>query len=479
MQISVFHIWIDSLCIIQDDKNDWELESTSMAKVYSNAYLVLAAASADADNKGFFTTPDSIYRGVGLESQEGSGRDDLVIHTSLKPQPSLDWSPSASLSPVDLGPLGTRAWTLQETLLARRCIGFNENEIAWECHVAIDCECGSSRETSISEHASTRNTSQIRRSDWSYEVGCGGIFGESSFPRFHCRPLSHFANRSTTYLEWRMMIIPNYTRRQLTFPGDKLPALSALANSLSKWSGDQYLAGIWLADIKLGLAWRVRWQETQLPAPSKWIGPSFSWASVNGNIDYILPDEILKDDNSSRYGSVDVKVLEHRTELSGLNPYGAVNSSWVKLSALSQALSLQWDSTERSFALTNQSEHPFERSRFHPDTLLCESRITGPKNEEYVSVLRSISRDNTQASFNICVIGALILDVPNVPRENHSPMVGSSRFSHVHEIAIMVLGLFSVNPDNYQRIGLATVSFGPESAEKWLGSLTRKGFIVI
>lgn len=334
-----------------------------------------------------------------------------------------------------------------------------------------------SAEYAVSEYVSKQNTSQIRRSDWKYGVSSMGVVGAISVPRFHCRPLSHFADISTTYLEWRQMIIPNYTRRQLTFPGDRLPALSALASMVGNWSGDQYLAGIWLADIKLSLAWRVLEDgpKTQLTAPTTWVCPSFSWASIDHEIDYVLPDQVL-DDGSSPYGSVDVQVLEYSIDLSGLNPYGAVNSGWVKLSALSQILELQWDSTKRISTLTDESEHHFERSMFYPDTVLRESCISGPGNEEHVSVLRSTSLDDIKASFNVCVQGALILDVPKGPTWGGT---GEQRFSHLHEVAIMVLGLFSTSPDTYQRIGLAMVSFEPGSAEKWLGSLTRKEFVII
>lgn len=476
LELGVFHLWIDSLCIVQDDKDNWERESTKMTTVYSKAYLVLAAASAGADDKGFFATPDSIYRGIALESQEGSGRDDLVIHTSLEHASSWHKMFSAdALSFVSLGPLGAQAWTLQETLLARRCIGFNQNEIAWECYNAIDCECGMSAEYSIGEYLSKRNRSPLRRSGWVYSASSMGIFGYVSYPRFHCRPLSRFADILTTYLEWRQMIIPNYTRRQLTFPGDTLPALSALASMVGNWSGDQYLAGIWLADIKLGLAWRSVGGKTHLSAPSTYLGPSFSWASINGAIDYKLPDQV-QDDGSSPYGSVDVQVLEYSIELSGLNPYGAVNSGWVRLSVLSQTFKLHWDPAGESFVLINESEHCFEGSTFLPDTILRECRISGPENEEHVSILRSTCRDGTQASVNTCVQGALILDVPK-----GSPYTGTSAkvFDTLHEVAIIVLGLFSTSPDTYQRIGLATVSFESGSAEKWLESLKRKEIIII
>jgi hypothetical protein len=40
------YLWIDSLCIIQDDEHDWALESSKIADIYSNAWLVLAATGA-------------------------------------------------------------------------------------------------------------------------------------------------------------------------------------------------------------------------------------------------------------------------------------------------------------------------------------------------------------------------------------------------------------------------------------------------
>jgi hypothetical protein len=44
-------LWIDSLCIIQDDQADWERESARMASVYQNAFLTIAATSSH-DSKG-------------------------------------------------------------------------------------------------------------------------------------------------------------------------------------------------------------------------------------------------------------------------------------------------------------------------------------------------------------------------------------------------------------------------------------------
>lgn len=52
--LGVKYVWIDSLCIVQDDVKDWEVESSRMATVYYDAYLVLAASQAEDASGGFW-----------------------------------------------------------------------------------------------------------------------------------------------------------------------------------------------------------------------------------------------------------------------------------------------------------------------------------------------------------------------------------------------------------------------------------------
>lgn len=45
-KLGIRYLWIDALCILQDDSKDWERESAVMAEVYSNPYLTIAATRA-------------------------------------------------------------------------------------------------------------------------------------------------------------------------------------------------------------------------------------------------------------------------------------------------------------------------------------------------------------------------------------------------------------------------------------------------
>lgn len=57
-ELGIEHIWIDSLCIIQDSSQDWEREAAQMANVYSNAKYTFVAASAWDGSEGLFRPQD-------------------------------------------------------------------------------------------------------------------------------------------------------------------------------------------------------------------------------------------------------------------------------------------------------------------------------------------------------------------------------------------------------------------------------------
>lgn len=48
------HLWIDSLCIIQDDEQDWIEQSASMSDIYSSGYVNIAAAAATSPSATLF-----------------------------------------------------------------------------------------------------------------------------------------------------------------------------------------------------------------------------------------------------------------------------------------------------------------------------------------------------------------------------------------------------------------------------------------
>ena len=76
-RLDVQYPWIDSLCIIQDDAEDWQEQSGKMADVYQQACLVLSASSSADGSGGCFSIREKgVKDGVDATFQ-GSMRDML------------------------------------------------------------------------------------------------------------------------------------------------------------------------------------------------------------------------------------------------------------------------------------------------------------------------------------------------------------------------------------------------------------------
>jgi hypothetical protein len=125
--LGVQYLWIDSLCIIQDDLNDWKQESKLMEQVFSSAYCTIAASCARGSDDGFLK-PRPERRGITLLNPQSHAPfylyeciDDFRIH-------------------VDQGELNMRGWVLQERTLSRRTIYFSKWQTYWECGEGVRCE---------------------------------------------------------------------------------------------------------------------------------------------------------------------------------------------------------------------------------------------------------------------------------------------------------------------------------------------------
>jgi hypothetical protein len=92
------YIWMDCLCILQDDKADWEREAASMADVYANAWLTIAAARA-ADSSEGFLGPRQTKPMDRISIEDDDGCFELYFHSQ-----DVSAAPG-SVDTVDLEPL--------------------------------------------------------------------------------------------------------------------------------------------------------------------------------------------------------------------------------------------------------------------------------------------------------------------------------------------------------------------------------------
>ncbi|KAF2660752.1 HET-domain-containing protein [Lophiostoma macrostomum CBS 122681] len=304
-RLDVPYLWIDSICILQGDQEDWEIEGSKMADVYANATLTIAAANASDDAEGFLKPrprPPTLTIDISLSHTNGTSTGDSTttrIYTRLPVEPKL-------LFP----PLDGRAWCLQEQYLSPRVLWFGSDDLCWGCLGAGWFEDG---------RRLPKRKLQLQLPDVLPAVLEDGT-------------LSH--------TRWYRMV-ELYTTRAITYAGDKLPALSALASRVAQRSGDQYLAGSWRGDIFGGLLWyrqvRTSFRDGEPEAPFRglarcaeptYIAPTWSWASYHGAVGFVATflettPKVLPS----------ASVIDASVTVPGKDPFGQVQSGFLLLGA--------------------------------------------------------------------------------------------------------------------------------------------------
>jgi hypothetical protein len=243
-QLGVLYVWIDCMCIIQDDKDDWETEAATMASVYANAELTLAATWCAGSGQSLFHD-GSGNSSTAFDIREMNGVP--IFLRSVWPH-YMERDAEEGLFAEAEWPLLTRAWVYQEQYLSRRMLHFTRHELFWECNKVLDCECS-----------------------W-YGTG------ENSTTTL----ASHYRQPAASK-QWSQ-IISEYSRRNKTFQSDSLPALAGIAKSFGKQKPDagRYLCGLWEDQLESCLFWYLN--EPSRARPDIGRMPSWSWASVTGSI---------------------------------------------------------------------------------------------------------------------------------------------------------------------------------------------------
>jgi hypothetical protein len=136
-RLGVRCLWIDALCIIQDDEADWGIEAAAMADVYEGALLNICALAAPNSETGFlYPRADGI---VHFSAEDSNGHqqslfvrmpeDDNQLQKAFDPHLEKEWDAD--------GVLQQRGWTLQVRVLSRANLMFpapgRGRGMMWEC----------------------------------------------------------------------------------------------------------------------------------------------------------------------------------------------------------------------------------------------------------------------------------------------------------------------------------------------------------
>ena len=128
--LGIRYLWIDSLCIVQDDIQDWKNEAARMADVYRNAYCTVAATGSRGDQEGIFVNRTG--QDICTLRYEANDTDILITY--------IEEDIFALEQLLFYSPLSQRAWCLQEKLLSPRIIHFTQSRAIWECRSRFETE---------------------------------------------------------------------------------------------------------------------------------------------------------------------------------------------------------------------------------------------------------------------------------------------------------------------------------------------------
>lgn len=290
-----------------------------MADIYRNAYITIAATSARNSRDGLRHLVHDRYKAR------------LVPSTGLYVRESfIDFTEYARPDP-ELHPLTSRAWVFQERRLSPRTLSFSTAHLVWEC-----------RTTRRFEGRWLRDQPDIDTMS-------------QNFRDFQDRP-------KDTSAAWQNAVC-EYSRLQLTYDSDKLPAIAALASSMLKFRhNDAYLAGLWKSTLLYDLQWISILGEGRCASDA----PTWSWASVKGEVGF--------EDQPSVLSSVTLTDLVFTPD--GPQHIGKCSEARITIKGLVAKLSWRDPSLRRGagvsamFVLEDTSgelKHPEVTARFFPD----------------------------------------------------------------------------------------------------------------
>lgn len=266
-------LWIDSLCIVQDDADDKAREISRMGMIYSQSYITISAASASTCWEGFLEPrPVAPLMNVPFKCKDGR-MGSVLIGYSEKITSGNDSIQEKSYNDN----IHTRGWTFQETLLPSRILIYGKMQLYWKCR--------------------EKNTQLGRRA-------CDEYFSINAIPELDKLLEKARISTESKSIRWRKVksselsmpnflwiyLVQDYSSRKFTNSEDRVSAFSGVVSMIRELFEDTYLAGVWMSNIVHHLLWYRGYDTNEQDYGHRpkmlHLAPSWSWLSQYGRVQF-------------------------------------------------------------------------------------------------------------------------------------------------------------------------------------------------
>jgi hypothetical protein len=401
-------IWIDSICIVQDDEQDRTKEIARMPEIYSNAICSIAASFPTNAQQGFLQDRVSYTNRIMMFQARATKLQSDEITRLPAGDPQMVYAyPIENNDALVVEPLAERGWCLQERLLSTRVLEYRRNQVRFLCPFTGD-------------HDDSKTDGWTN--DWPTNIG-DIVFPKGTNGFVPATLLGWNLENIEDFRKLWYSIIEAYTERTLTYPADRTLAISGIAQRLAKmYKGEelkQYTAGHWLSEFPQDLLWYWRcpnWSRNQRETRRC---PSWAWTSMDTEVEW--PQLFHSyDQNTVEFVNLAVKLKDDDA------PFGDVEQATLTIRGRI--------STGAVCRVTEVDRFPREL-RLHDKSTgeeLCEpylDAMTGPRKEEYTDdvILLLIGTYESSEGFkrDVDIAGLILFEEANTNGRRTFSRIGS------------------------------------------------------
>ncbi|KAF4630552.1 hypothetical protein G7Y89_g7584 [Cudoniella acicularis] len=431
-KLGLKYIWIDSLCIIQDSRDDWNRESVKMYDIYSYAAINISAAAAKNARETIF------------KSRSESKLQPLITIPCFSNKKKLQGSVSIRHCTCGTGvyrePLHRRAWVLQESILSPRRIDFASDQVYWTCRTNARSEAFPLEETYDIEILIVSPRDLFRMPLGEYEP----------------HPQIHSIGPYNTPMSWWSKSQHLYFHREVTINDDLLPAIAGIAAKIAERTGYTYKAGLWAEDFHRGLLWQASHPSEKIEATTV---PSWSWAS-------------RKHPWHPRFLFLEVyrpgfraNILEVDVETCNGSPFSQVISASLKMESFCRPLGF-WKGENRPVYNVSHHQRLFNKYLLDEDLRGEEKPIPSGR---VLCTLDAECEDNEEQHEEFVRRSVVCLQIARFGHSSHRFEHHPREFveEHVNTVFALLLEPTGKGESEYVRIGIAEIPQEEGMADGW------------